>query len=304
MRAELVMTGVLDLLVDAYDRVIDSLRQLAGLPPLPPLLLKLEFEQRPTVRVPTGLRIEMRRTFHAFLRVEQDRNILFEGSPPRDGRVVIVPLSGALIRVHLEQESRYPTARHGRIVTETIVEPLANGPPLEVTAPATALFGGPLACGWHSPTAERVHLAAIEDAGITEYVGSPSGQILLHPTRPGSRALRLTAENQWGQTTIKRTVEVVVPKLRIALLSPTQLVGRPGQPVRIEWRAEGAREVWFVAPARGLTKKVTDEHALETWFGIEPEELRFIARALHSAEEHSATVTLLPSPFADFGMPD
>ena len=165
------------------------------------------------MRVPAALRTEMRRTQHAFLRVAQGRDILSEGAPPRNGRISVTPLSGALMRVHLKQKSRHPTARHGCIVTETIVEPLPNGPPVRIDVASKVLLGNPLACGWHAPMAERVRLAAIEDGNVADHLGPPSGQFLLHPTRPGRLMLRLTAESEWGQTTVTRTVEVVVPKL-------------------------------------------------------------------------------------------
>jgi hypothetical protein len=293
-----------DVAVDAYDWAVDTLRRLVGLPPLPPQLLKFEFDQQPTVRIATGLQTEMRRTFHAFLRIEQDRNILFEGAPPRrHGRVVVTPLTAALIHVRLQQEARDPTVRHGSIVTEAIFEPLPNGPPLQVDIPSKVLFGNPLAYSWQAPMAERVRLAAIEDGDLDERTGPSSGQTLFHPTRPGRLVLQLTAENGWGQTTVKRTVDIILPKPRITLLSPAVQTGLPNQKARVEWRAEGAREVWFVAPTRGLNKQVTGEHVLETTFCIEPEEFHLIARALHGTEEHRVTLRLLPSPFACLDVP-
>jgi hypothetical protein len=177
--------SALDLVVETFDFTVDAVRAAFGLPPLPPQLVKLAFERPPTVRVAAGLRIETRRTFHAFLRVEQDDLILFEGAPPRNGRIAVVPLTGALVHVHLRQESRHATARHGSIVTEAIFEPLPNGPPVKIDAPSKVLFGNALACGWHAPGAERVRLAVIEDGNVADRIGPPSGQILFTPTRPG-----------------------------------------------------------------------------------------------------------------------
>jgi hypothetical protein len=233
------MSGALDSVLDVFDWAVDGVRRLVGLPPLPPDLLKLEFDQPPTVRVPAALRTEMRRTFHAFLRVEQDHNVLFEGAPPRNGRVMVTPLTGALMRVHLKQESRHPMACHGCIVTETIIEPLPNGPPVRIDVTSKVLLGDPLACGWHAPMAERVRLAAIEDGNVADHIGPSSGQILLHPTRPGRKVLRLTAETEWGQTTVTCTDEVVVTKLRIALVSAATQAAHPGERVRIPVKVIG-----------------------------------------------------------------
>jgi len=293
------MSGALDALVDAVDWTVDGLRWLVGLPALPPVLLKLEFDQPPTVRVPARLRTDMRRTFHASLRVEQGHDILFDGVPPRDGRVTVVPLSGALMRLHLRQESRHPTARHGSIVTEAIVEPLPNGPPLRVDVASKILLGTPLACGWHAPMAERVRLAAIEDGNVADHFGPPSGQILLRPTRPGRLVLRLTAESEWGQTTVVRNVEVVVPKLRIALLRPAVQAGHPGEEVVFEFRVGGAESLWLISPGCIEPQRLADKDGgfLFVTLGARPAEYTLIARG-YGGVERSVLFRAVPQPFA------
>jgi hypothetical protein len=293
------MSSALDIVVDAFDWAVDGLRWLVGLPALPPELLKLEFEQPPTVRVPARLRTEMRRTFHAFLRIEQDRDILFEGAPPRNGTIIVTPLTGALIRAHLKQESRHPAARHSSIVTEAFFAPLPYGPPLRIDVVSKILFGNPLACGWHAPMAERVRLAAIEDANVADHLGPPSGQILLHPTRPGRLVLQFTAESEWGQTTITRTVEVVVPKLRITLLRLAVQAGHPGQEVWFEWRTFGADSVWLISPACEKPQRLRDTEGgvLAVTLGTRPAEFRLIAKGYGGAET-SVLLRAVPQPFA------
>jgi hypothetical protein len=293
--------SVLDLAVDGFDWTIDALRGVCGFPPLPPELVKLRFDASPTVRVATGLRLETRRTFYAFVRIEQGGLSLFEGSPPRNGSIGVLPLTGALMRVHVRLESRHTTARHGSCVTEAIFEPLPNGPVIErFDVPAKVPFGGSVACAWHVPAAERVHLAVIEDGKVDDRLGPPSGQMLLEPALPGRLLLRLTAENSWGQTMASRSVEVIAPKLRIALPRPAVQAGHPGDDVRFEWRVTGARSVWLVAPDSDRPQRVGEDSFLFVTLGWRPAEFQLIARGYGGAER-SAVLRAVPHPYACLG---
>jgi hypothetical protein len=292
------MSARLDWLVDAFDLGIDAVRGICGFPQLPPQLVKLECDREPTVRVATGLRLETRRTFHAFLRVEQDGQVLFEGSPPKNGRVGITPLTGALMRVHAKLESRNPAARHGTTVTEAIFEPRPNGPAVaQFNAPAKVPFGEVVAVAWHAPAAQRVHLAMIEDGNVEDSIGLPSGQILVTPTRPGRLLLRLTAENSWGQTTVTKRCEIVAPKLRIELPHGDARAGHPGDIVRFVWRVSGAESVWLIAPDAEQPQQVDADSALNVTLGWRPAEYLLIARGYGNAER-SAVLRAVPQPFA------
>jgi hypothetical protein len=291
------MSARLDWLVDAFDLGIDAVRGICGFPQMPPQLVKLECDREPTVRVATGLRLETRRTFHAFLRVEQDGQVLFEGSPPKNGRVGITPLTGALMRVHAKLESRNPAARHGTTVTEAIFEPRPNGPAVaQFNAPAKVPFGEVVAVAWHAPAAQRVHLAMIEDGNVEDSIGLPSGQILVTPTRPGRLLLRLTAENSWGQTTVTKRCEIVAPKLRIDV-PRTAAAGHPGDTVRFQWRVSGAESVWLIAPDAEQPQQVDAECCLFVTLGWRPAEYELLARAYGGAQR-SVTLQAVPQPFA------
>jgi hypothetical protein len=292
--------SVIDSAVDIYDWTVDALRAAFKLPPLPPVLLKLEFDRQARVRVMTGLRIETRRTFHASLLVEQDQNTLFEGAPPSKGWVVVVPLTGSVMRVRLQLESRHPAARHGTQLTEMFVEPLPNGPPIErFDVPPTVAFGDSLACAWHAPAAECVSVALIEDGDVDDRTGPASGQIVFRSARPGRALVRLTAETEWGQTTLTRTVKVVVPPLRIALQRPAVQSGHPGAEVVFEWRTFGADGVWLFSPGRDEPQQLEDKDGglLRVTLGWEPAEFRVVARGYGGAER-SVVLRAVPQPFA------
>ena len=174
--------------LDVVDWAVDTVREACGLPPLPPQLVKLAFERQPTVRFQHGAADRASARLFAFLRIRQEQQILFEGAPPRDGRVAVTPLSSALIDVHLKLEARHPTARNGCVIVETVFEPLANGPSIErFDLPRTISLGENLTCGWHAPAAKRVHLAIIGNGEIAEHIEPASGQIVLSPkpARPG-----------------------------------------------------------------------------------------------------------------------
>jgi hypothetical protein len=290
-----------------FDGLVDLGRWALGLPPLPPVLERLTFDQPPTVRIPNWLYAETSRTIYSYLRVEQGQYILFEGAVPRDGRVGITPLTAELIRVHLKLESRHAgTGRHGSIVTEAIFEPLANGPTVErFDVPAKVRLGDDLACAWHAPQAAGVCLAGIEDGNIADHIGPPIGQILLHPTRPGRLMVRLTAQSEWGQTTLTRTVEVVAPKLRLRLLRPAVQAAQPGEEVRFEWTAEGACSVWLISPGCDRPQLLREEKEgglLCVTLGWRPMEFQLIARGYGGAER-SVTLTAVPQPFACLAEP-
>ena len=283
--------------VGAFDWTVDGVRAGLGLPPLPPDILILAFERPPVVRVPVELRVQTRRTIHAFLRLQQDQLTLFEGTLPRDGRVGITPLTPGLIRMHLALESRHPMARHGRVVMETLFEPSANGPPLEIEAPKEALAGKPLICAWHAPAAQRVHIAIIEGSRAIDSIGPPCGQTVVHPTRPGRLMFRITAECEWGRTTVVRTVEITAPKVRIVLLQPAVRAAHPGEEVRFEWKAVGAESVWLIAPGCSAPQRVIADGLLFVPLGWQPAEFQLIARGYGGAEK-SVTFRAVPQPFA------
>lgn len=292
--------SVLDAAVDLYDRSIDALRAAIGLEPLPPQLVKFEFDQPPRVRVPVGVRIETRRAFHADLRIEQDDVILFEGAPPHRGRVIVVPLTGARLHLRLSLESRHPLARHGRVITELMCQPLPNGPPIEgFDVPRQIIWGDNIACAWHAPAAECVRVALIENGNAEERIGPASGQIVFRPVRPGRVLLRLTAETEWGQTTLTRTVKVVVPKLQIALQRPAVQSGHPGDVVTFEWRSFGAETVWLIPPGSDEPQQHRDKDGglLPVTLGWQRAEFHLIARGYGGAERR-AVLRAVPQPFA------
>jgi hypothetical protein len=290
MRTELVADmSAASAAVDFYDRVVDSVRAVLGWAPFPPAVLKLEFESPPTVRVPTALNVQYRRAVYAFLRIEQGGAALFEGPVPADGKVGVMPMTPAPIGVHLALESRDPLARHGTVVTETVFEPLANGPAIHsFTAPAQATFGDGIACAWSAPRAERVHLAVIEGNNAADHVLPATSQILLPPPgRPGRVLVRLTAECSWGQTTLTRAVDVGVPPVRLMLLREPLQYGEPGQKLIFEWRTDGADSVWLIEPDCEAPRKFDskDGGLLAVTLGLEPTEFQVIARGYGGAEE-------------------
>ena len=207
--------------------------------------------------------------------------------------------------LHLALESRHPAARHGCVVTETVVEPLPNGPAVErFEVPATALLGESVACAWHAPAAKRARLAVVEDGKAADYVGPPSGQIVLRPERPGRVMLRLTADNDWGQTTLMRAVEITAPKVEITLPRPAVQAGHPGEEVRFEWKAEGAESVWLISPGCDAPQRLDDKDAgfkdggfVFVKLGWRPAEFQLIARGYGGAEQ-SVTFRAEPQPCA------
>jgi hypothetical protein len=271
------MSDALRLVVDTYDWAVDVVRGLFGLAPLAPELTKLNCEGPLMVRVAAGWRIETRRTMHALMRFEQDV-VLFEGAVPRDGRIVVTPLTGALIRVYTKLESRHPAARHGCVTTETVFEPAPNGPRIErFEVPDKVVIRERLACEWDAPAAQRVRLAVVDDT-VDDNIGPPSGQIVLHPARAGRLMLRLTAETDWGQTTLMRAVEVVAPKLRLSLPRPRVQIAHPGEEVCFEWRAFGAESVWMVGPDSLHPQRVDEDGFLYVKLGWRPVEFHLIAK--------------------------
>jgi hypothetical protein len=292
------MSAAVDWLVDAYDWSVDGIRAALGFPPLPPQLVKLEFDQQPKVRVVGALRMQTRRAFHSSLLIEQDGVAVFEGPPPRNGRIGVMPLTGSIMRVQTKLEARNPAARHGMTVTEAIFEPLPNGPAVEqFEAPAKVAFGEAIAVAWHAPTAQRAHLAMIENGNVEDSVGSPNGQMLVHPTRPGRVLLRLTAESSWGQTTVTRHVIVVPPQLRITLPLGATIAGHPGDTARFEWRVSGAESVWLVTPDAEQARQVDPDSALIVTLGWRPAEFHLIARG-YGGTERSVVLRTVPQPFA------
>jgi hypothetical protein len=272
------MSDGLRLIVDAFDWSVDVVRGLLGWPPLAPEMSKLKPVGPPIVRVPTSWKIETRRAMHAFLRVEQNGDTLFEGAVPRDGRIVVTPLMPELIRVYAKLESRHPTARHGTVTTETVLEPAPNGPAIErFAAPDKVVIGDSLACEWDAPAAQRVRLAVVDDE-IADTIGPSSGQLVLHPKRAGRMRLRLTAEAEWGQTSLVRTVEVVAPRLQLTLPQGRVQIGHPGEEVCFEWRAFGAESVWMVGPESTQPQRVDAEGFLYVKLGWRPVEFQLIAR--------------------------
>jgi hypothetical protein len=202
------------------------------------------------------------------------------------------------MRVHAKLESRNPAARHGTTVTEAIFEPRPNGPAVaQFNAPAKVPFGEAVAVAWHAPAAQRVHLAMIEDGNVEDSIGLPSGQILVTPTRPGKLLLRLTAENDWGQTTITKRVEVMAPRLRLELPHGDARAGHPGDTVRFVWRVSGAESVWLIAPDAEQPQQVDADSALNVTLGWRPAEYLLIARGYGNAER-SAVLRAVPQPFA------
>lgn len=287
--------------VDVYDRAVDIFRSVCGWPPLPPLLLKAEFESAPTVRVGTALIIEYRRAVYGFGRVEQDGANLFEGAIPADGRIGVMPLTPAPIHVHVNLESRDPMARHGISVTEVTFEPLPNGPAVErFDAPEHAALGDSIACAWSAPRAGRVRLTMIEQNNVTDNIGPSIGQILLPPpTRPGLVFLRLTAEAEWGQRIETRAVNVAAPELRLDLLRPPLQYGEPGQSLTFEWRTVGADGVWLIEPDAPEPRKLDDKDGglIVVMLGMEPVEFEVIAKGYGGAEQ-SAVLRAVPYAFA------
>lgn len=284
--------------VDTFDWTIDALRAVFGFAPLPPQLARLAFDRQPTVRIATMLRLETRRTSHAFVRVEQAGQVLFEGAPPRQGGIGILPLAKAVMHVHVKLESRHPMARHGCTVTEAMFEPLPNGPRVErFDAPSKVPFGTGLPCAWHAPAAERVRLAVIANGNVDERPAPPCGQMLLQPSRPGRMLLRLTAESAWGQSSVSRSVKVVPPKLRIALPRPAAQSGHSGDEVCFGWDVTGAESVWLIAPGSDRPLPVGADDFLFVTLGWRPAEFQLIARG-YGGRERSVVLRAEPHPYA------
>jgi hypothetical protein len=180
-----------------------------------------------------------------------------------------------------------------------VFEPLANGPSIErFDLPRTISLGENLTCGWHAPAAKRVHLAIIGNGEIAEHIEPASGQIVLSPHRPGRLRLRLTAEAEWGQATLVRSVDVIVPKLRIMLMCPAVQAGHPGEEVRFEWRTFAADNVWLVPPDGGDPQLLPHHDGfLSVTLGWQPVEFRLVARG-YAGAECNAVLRAEPQPFA------
>lgn len=282
-------------LIHISDWLVDAARAVCRLDPLPPKLVRLAVERPPIVRTPARLQVQARRTRHTFLRVEQPGHTLFEGAPPPDGRVGFVPMTPAAIHVQLRLE-RDPNSC---VTVETVFEPLPSGPSIDrFDLPSKVMFGDSLACAWHAPAAERVHLAAIEDGDVIDRIGPPSGQFILQPSRPGRLKLRLTAEASWGQTTVTRTVKIVVPSLRIQLLRPAVQAGHPGETVQFEWRTYGADSVWLLSPGHGEPQLLREKDGLlSVRLNWRPTTFYLVARG-HGGAERRAALTAVAQPFA------
>ena len=294
------MSATISAAVDIFDWSVDMLLAAFGWSPLSPLLVYLGFDAPPTVRTLTTLRVEVRRTAFAHAWVEQDGTILFDGPVPREGRIGITPMTPGPIRVRLTQEARDSTARHGSTVTETIFEPLPNGPPVDCfDAPASVALGERIACAWHAPRSERVRLAIIESGEVVDNIGPPTGQLVLPAARPGRVLLRLTAETSWGQTTLTRVTTVVAPELKLILLRPPVQTGCPGDIVRFEFKATAAESLWLIAPDADAPQRLQDKAGgfLVVRLGWRPAEFKVIARGYGGAER-SIMLRAVPNPAA------
>jgi hypothetical protein len=273
------------------------LRKWVGLDPRPPAL-SLKFETPPMVRVQTALQAEMRRTFYAYALVEQDEAVLFDAPMPLDGRIGVMPMTPEPIRVRVTQEGRDPTARHGTAITETVIEPLPNGPPVErFDTPANATLGGSFAAAWQT-RADRVRLAVIEDGEVSDHIGPPTGQLIVPALRPGRVLLRLIAETTWGSTTVTRTVTVAPPALKLIALRPAVQTGYPGDTLTFELKASGAESLWLIAPDADAPQRLGNSGGLlEVTLGLHPVEFEVIARG-RGGTERNLVLRAIPDPTA------
>jgi hypothetical protein len=136
----------------------------------------------------------------------------------------------------------------------------------------------------------------IADDELIEHLGDAIGSIRLHPAKPGSLALRLTAESDWGQTTLTRRLQVVVPTPHILLLRPAVQIGYPGQEVCFEWRSAGAESLWLVSPDGAVPQRLRDtEGFLFVRIGTRPAEFQLIARG-YGDTEHTVRLAAVPDP--------
>jgi hypothetical protein len=281
--------------VGLIDWSVDRLRAAVGLDPRPPSL-SLRFESRPKVREQTALQAEMRRTVYAHALIEQDEAVLFDAPMPLDGRIGVMPMTPEPIRARVSQEGRDPTARHGTAVTETVIEPLPNGPPVEwFKVPATVTLGGNIVPAWHAPRADRVRLAVIEDGEVSDHIGPPTGQIIVPALRPCRVLLRLTAETGWGETTLTREVTVAPPALKLIALRPAVQAAYPGDTLRFGFKATGAESLWLIGPDDDAPKRHDDNSGgfLIVTLGLQPVEFEVIARGYGGAER-SLVLRALP----------
>jgi hypothetical protein len=285
--------------VGFVDWSLDMLRAAIGLGPRPPSL-SLQFEAHPTVRVQTALRVEMRRTVFARALIEQDETVLFDGPVPLDGRIGVMPMTPEPIRMRVSQEGHDPTARHGTMVTETVIEPLPNGPAVErFDAPAHVALGDSIPCLWDAPRAERVRLAVIQDGEVNDHIGPSTGQLVVPAMRPGRVLLRLTAETSWGERTLTRTVTIAPPQLKLILLRPAVQAACPGETVRFEFKASEAESLWVIVPDADRPQRLPDTSGgfLDVTLGWQPVEFQVIARGYGGAER-SALLRAVPNPAA------
>jgi hypothetical protein len=289
---------VANLAVGFVDWGIDMLRKAVGLDPRPPAL-SLKFETQPMVRVQTALQAEMRRTFYAHALIEQDEAVLYDAPMPLDGRIGVMPMTPEPIRVRVTQEGRDRTARHGTAVTETVIEPLPNGPAVErFYVPANATLGGSFAASWDAPRADRVRLAVIEDNEVSDHIGPPTGQLVVPALRPGRVLIRLTAETGWGQTTVTKPVIVAPPALKLIALRPSTQAGYPGSTLTFEFKASGAENLWLIAPDADAPQRLGNTGGLiEVSLGLRPVEFEVIARG-RGGTERSLILRAIPDPFA------
>jgi hypothetical protein len=286
-----------NLAVGFFDWGIDMLRQAVGLDPRPPSL-SLRFETQPVVRVQTALQAETRRTFYAHALIEQDDAVLFDAPMPLDGRIGVMPMTREPIRVRVTQEGRDRTARHGTVVTETVTEPLPNGPPIEWFKVANATLGGNIVPAWHAPRADRVRLAVIEDGEVSDHIGPPTGQIIVPALRPGRVLLRLTAETAWGETTVTREVTVAPPALKLIALRPPTQAGYPGTTLTFEFKASGGESLWLIAPDADAPQRLGNSGGLlKVTLGLHPVEFEVIARG-RGGTERNLILRAIPDPFA------
>jgi hypothetical protein len=283
--------------LDAYDWLVDAVRGLFGLRPLPQEILKLSVDEL-TVRRAANVVIETRRARMAFLRARQDNEILFEGPAPRDGKVAIQPLTPNPVELQAIVEPRHPA--NGVLRFESVLEPAPNGPSIDrFDTPATVMLGDDIACGWAAPCSERVRLAAIQDGKVTDHIGPPIGELVVPAPWPGRVQLRLTAEASWGKSILTKTVTVAAPKLRLVLLRPAVQVGCPGDFVRFEWRMMANESAWLIGPPPAAPQRIPDKNGgfLDVKLGWRPVEYQIVAQGYGGAER-SAVLRAVPQPFA------
>jgi hypothetical protein len=178
------------------------------------------------------------------------------------------------------------------VVAETIIEPATRGPEIEqIELSEKARLGAVVTFKWGSPAADQCWIACPGD--IEERPVPIAGETTVCLARPGRHTFRVVAQNRFGRTLGSRTVDVVAPALRVTLPGGAARVGHPGDEVRFDWRIEGAREAWLIAPGRDAPQRVGFDHALIVMLGCEPEEFQLIARG-YSDDEQCVTLKAIP----------